>query len=103
MRFEAISQLLELPVKFRHFRRHLLNGFWSSDAGNDIFSLRVNKILSVQFILTGAWIASKTNPGCRVIAKVSIHHGHNIDCSAMSHLRGDRKFPAIIDCSFAHP
>ena len=50
-----------------------------ANARDDVLALRVDEKLSVELLLTGRRIACEGDAGARVVAKISEHHGHDVD------------------------
>ena len=103
MAFQSISKVHELTVKFWHFSRHFCNSLWGSDAGDDILALRIDQILAIHFIVTGAWISGESNARRTIISHVAKDHGDYVDGRAVSHIRGNIEFTPVIDRPFTHP
>ena len=89
---------LQCSPSARSFDRDLL---WSSDSGNDIFSLCVDQIFTVKYIFSGSGISRKCNSGSRSFTHISEYHCLYVYGS--SPFFGDLVHATIIDGPFVHP
>ncbi len=56
----------------------LANGRRRADAGNDVFALRVDQKLTVEFLFSSRGIAREPHAGARGVTHVSEHHGLHV-------------------------
>ena len=77
---EAIGDFAELPVALGHDAFKLANGRRRADAGNDVFALRVDQKLTVEFLFSSRGIAREPHAGARSVTHVSEHHSLHVHC-----------------------
>ena len=76
--FKFFGNINILFVQFRHFVFKFSNRFWSSDTGNNIFTLSICQILSIELVFTGRRISCKRYACCAIITHISKYHCLNI-------------------------
>ena len=59
------------------YRTFLSNLLWCTDTGNHVLALCIDKILTIEEILTCCCITAEANSCCGCIAHITEYHGHN--------------------------
>ena len=77
--FEKIADLYELLESFGKLVGHFRDGHRGTDAGNDIFTLRVGQEFAEQLLLAGSRVTGKRNTGTGVLVQVAEDHRHHVD------------------------
>ena len=80
---EVLLKLLtgyeEFFMRFRKIFGHLGDGLRSTHTGNDVLSLCINEILTIEHIFAGSGITSERNAGSRALTCVTKDHGLDVD------------------------
>ena len=82
MLFKVVRDGDELLVHLGHNVLELVNCLRRTNAGDDVFALRVHQELAVELALTGRGVAGKRNAGARRFAHVAEHHALHVDGGA---------------------
>ena len=124
MLFQLVLNVEQLFIDFRHgffhgriiglayfFANILLLGpfytsflgdlLWRSDARNDVLTLRIDQIFSIETVLTSCCIAGEAYACGRGITHVAKHHGH--DRNGCTPFGGYAFHLAVQDSSLVHP
>ena len=72
----------QLLVGAWKLRRHLGDGEWRANAGDDVFTLCIDEKLAVERALTRGRIACERDARARVVAHVAEHHRNDVDRGA---------------------
>jgi hypothetical protein len=99
--FEQLGNGGKLIVDFRQFFFQLVDRVGGANTGDDVFALRVQKILAIEFLFAVRWIARESHTGAAAGAHVSKHHRLHVHCRAER--IGNAIDAAIVDCTTAHP
>ena len=91
---EPLGDFDELVIDARHLLLELRDLLRGPNAGDDILSLGVLEVLSVEDPLPGRDVTREGDPGPGVLAEVSEGHHHDVDPG--SEVVGDLVHPAII-------
>ena len=92
------ADTLEGSPTARTLYRYLLG---SSDTGNNVFALCIDKVFAVEYVFTGSSVAGKCNSGCRSITHIAEYHCLNVYGSTP--FFGYLVHSSVIYCAFVHP
>ena len=81
--------------------RHGCHGKRCSDTSNNIFTLGIHKVFTIEDVFTSRGISGKGNTRCAVITHIAKHHGLDIDRG--SPLIWNFVLPTVENGSFVHP
>ena len=98
--FTNFNELLIGVFEDRIFR-HGCHGKRCSNTSNNIFTLGIHKVFTIESVFTSCGISGKGNARCAVITHVAKHHGLDIDRG--SPLIRNFVLPTIQNGSFVHP
>ena len=76
------ADLHELVERFGELLFHLGDGHRGTDAGDDVFALRVGEELTHELLLAGGGVTREGDAGAGVVVQVAEHHRHDVDGSA---------------------
>ena len=82
MVLEFPADVDELLVRLGELLFHLGDGHRGTDAGDDVFALRVGQELAHQFLFAGRGIAGERDAGTGVVVQVTEDHRHHVDGGA---------------------
>ena len=82
MSLKSIKDRHQLCVDRRKLALEVVERFGITNAGHDVFTLRVDQKVAVRFVFSGCRVASKTHASTRVVVAVSKHHCLHVYCGA---------------------
>ena len=95
MVFEFSADIGKLLVCLRHDLGQLVDGLRGTDAGNDVFALRVHQELAEQLLFAGRGVTGKRDACAGGIAGIAEDHGLDVDSSAP--VGGNIVHAAVVD------
>ena len=101
MLFQDGAHFHELGESLRHFLLKLGHRLRRANASDDVFTLRIDEELTVEFVDAVRGIAGEGHARTGIIAGVAVNHRLNVDGGAP--LSGDVVFAAIHDRAVIHP
>ena len=99
--FKALTNGNELSVNFCIFCFQLADFFGSTDTSNNVFSLGVHQVFTVELVFSSGRIAAKANTSSRIHSKVTKYHGLDVygcSCQALDIVHG-----SVFNGSIIHP
>ena len=79
MFFQQVADLYELIVRFRELFGHLCDRHRSAHTGHNVFSLRIDKEFTHQFVFPGSRITCEGNAGTGIVVQVAEYHRHHVN------------------------
>ena len=101
MFFQRVDDFLELLVDGGIFLFQRGNGLRSADARDDVFALRVHKVLAEQTLFAGGGVTGERDARAGGVAHIAEHHHLDVDRGAP--IAGDVVHTAIVDCAGVVP
>ena len=101
MFFKIIANFYEFSINFRIFFFKFNHIFWCTDTCNNVFTLCINKVFTIELVFTCRSVTAETYTSTRVITHVTEYHCHNsYSCSFKSF---DCIQFAIFNSTWIHP
>ena len=101
MQLELGRDLHELLIGFGQVLGHVLDFLSVANAGHHVFSLGIQQVIAIHFLLAGRRIAGEGNAGAGIITHVAKNHGHDVDSRAQ--VIGNAGRAAVIHGALALP